>query len=363
MHPTDEALAALIDRVDITAYAATRNHLQGAVTHLSPYITHGFMSLPDIARRIAERALLGPGDKLYAEFAWREFYQHVWSHLGERIFDDIRAPLPGVIYTPTLPEDIRTGATGLPVIDQAVRTLYATGYLHNHARMWLASYIVHFRKVHWRAGADWLYGHLLDGDLASNHLSWQWVAATFSTKPYIFNAENVAKFAPPEWHIAGTALDASYETLEQIARSNQVIAPTGGPAIIEPPLLPAPALPALAWPNESVELIHPWSLARAASERPRIGVIHAPFHARFRWSQKRWDFVLDRMRALCSHILVGDLEALLADKTATCPQTLNPGYTTSPHAPPSLLPWPPMLCQSFSKFWRSSHPGASMHRS
>jgi hypothetical protein len=42
-----------------------------------------------------------------------------------------------------------------------VRQLYATGYLHNHARMWLASYAVHLRKVHWRAGADWMFGHLL----------------------------------------------------------------------------------------------------------------------------------------------------------------------------------------------------------
>jgi deoxyribodipyrimidine photolyase len=80
-----------------------------------------------------------------------------------------------------LPADIREATTGVPVVDMAVRTLYATGMLHNHARMWLASYVVHVRKVHWRCGADWLYGHLLDGDLASNHLGWQWVAGTGSS--------------------------------------------------------------------------------------------------------------------------------------------------------------------------------------
>ena len=79
--------------------------------------------------------------------------------------------------------------------DAWVAELKHTGYLHNHARMWLASYVVHLRKVHWRAGADWLYAHLLDGDLASNHLSWQWVAGTGSHKPYLFNAENVARIA------------------------------------------------------------------------------------------------------------------------------------------------------------------------
>jgi hypothetical protein len=81
-------------------------------------------------------------------------------------------------YVRELPTEIRQGCTGVPVIDEAVYALYANGTLHNHARMGLASYVVHVRKVHWRAGADWLYSHLLDGDLASNHLSWQWVAGT-----------------------------------------------------------------------------------------------------------------------------------------------------------------------------------------
>jgi len=75
--------------------------------------------------------------------------------------------------------------------------------------MWLASYVVHMRKVHWRTGADWLHGHLLDGDLASNHLSWQWVAGTGSSKLYIFNADNVARYAPASWHSPGTVIDTS----------------------------------------------------------------------------------------------------------------------------------------------------------
>ena len=97
----------------------------------------------------------------------------------------------------------------MPVIDEAVRTLFATGTLHNHARMWLASSVVHVRKVHWRVGADWLYGHLLDGDLASNHLSWQWVAGTGSRKPYLFNAGNVARYAPAAWHSPGSVIDTT----------------------------------------------------------------------------------------------------------------------------------------------------------
>jgi deoxyribodipyrimidine photo-lyase len=89
--------------------------------------------------------------------------------------------------------------------------------------MWLACYLVHYRKIAWHVCADWMYGYLIDGDLASNHLSWQWVASTFSHKPYLFNAENVAKFSPPEWHCAKTVLDQSYENLEYIARSNTIL--------------------------------------------------------------------------------------------------------------------------------------------
>ena len=135
-----------------------------------------------------------------------EYFRHVWKHRGAGILSLLHeGPLPEHAYSSELPVDIRKARTGVPAIDEAVRTLYATGTLHNHARMWLASYVVHLRKVHWRAGADWLYGHLLDGDLASNHLRWQWVAGTGSRKPYLFNADNVARYAPTEWHSTGRA--------------------------------------------------------------------------------------------------------------------------------------------------------------
>ena len=65
---------------------------------------------------------------------------------------------------------------------------------YGHARMWLAAYVVHWRRVRWQAGARWFLQHLLDGDPASNNLSWQWIASTFSHKPYIFNKENLQRY-------------------------------------------------------------------------------------------------------------------------------------------------------------------------
>jgi hypothetical protein len=166
-----------------------------------------------------------------------------------------------------VPADVREARSGLPVIDQAVRTLYARGHLHNHARLWLASYLVHLRGVHWRAGADWLAGQLFDGDLASNHLSWQWVAGTGSHRPYLFNAENVARHAPPAWHSPGTVLDTGYDTLLAWAQGEPPPArsPAGGrgrAALLSAPpadLGLVPPQPA-AVAGLPLRLVHPWHL-------------------------------------------------------------------------------------------------------
>jgi deoxyribodipyrimidine photo-lyase len=248
--PTRSAALARVGGVRPAAYAKTRNHLEGAVTGLSPYLTHGLLTLPEVLAELLKRESLTVEHKLVFELGWREFFRHVWAHAGEDIVASIHpGPLPDAAYAPELPPDIRQACTGVPVIDEAVRTLYATGTLHNHARMWLASYVVHVRRIHWRAGADWLVAHLLDGDLASNHLSWQWVAGTGSHKPYLFNAENVARYAPASWHSPGSVVDCSYEELDRLARApklpelpRQAIAadavPTAEPALHSAP--PAP---------------------------------------------------------------------------------------------------------------------------
>ena len=200
-------------------YARTRNALEGAVTGLSPYLTHGLLSLAEVYRFLNARSPLDAQHKLVFELGWRAYYRHVWAYWGDGIHQSLRPGLlPDEVYSQTMPNDITEARTGIPAIDMAVRSLYETGYIHNHARMWLASCVVHLRKVHWHVGAQWMLGHLLDGDLASNHLSWQWVAGTGSSKPYLFNAENVAKYTPTDWHSPGTVIDTSYETLDKPAR-------------------------------------------------------------------------------------------------------------------------------------------------
>lgn len=382
--PTRAAAQNRLAAVRSAAYASTRNHLDGAVTRLSPYLTHGLLSVPEVALRHG----LGLEHKLLQELGWREFFQHVWRHRGEAIFESLHAgPRPDADYAATLPEDIRCARTGVPVIDTAVRTLYASGWLHNHVRMWLASYVVHVRGVHWRAGADWMLAHLLDGDLASNHLSWQWVAGTGSHKPYLFNAENVARYARaiPGWASPGSVVDTAYATIERWASGAAPLPPapvkaSGGvtePALWRTPPPDLPPISALPKPRtlagREVWLIHPWSLAdpaaladnRAARETLRLGVWPAECHARWPWSAARWRFVAERMALISHQVVHADSASLqLALGSAARVQC-----TDNQHLPaawpaawrqsaPRLLADPEQLCGSFSQFWRQVTEGA-----
>ncbi len=375
--PTVAAARARIAAIRPAAYARSRNHLEGAVTRLSPYLTHGFVTLRDVLAGVLLHGPLPIQHKLVYELGWREYFQHVWQHEGDAIFESLHeGVLPDAAYSRELPDDIRQGQTGVPVIDQAVRTLVGTGYLHNHARMWLASYVVHLRKVHWRSGADWLYGHLLDGDLASNHLSWQWVAGTGSHKPYLFNADNVARYAPSAWHSPGTAIDTDYGALDHLARSPRAV-PGGrlGAREPAPPLLPAPpgagftAPDAAAVQGRPVRLIHAWNLGEPLARAPgecRIGVALREFHSRWPWSERRWQFVSERLRAVCDGMWLGtaaEVQAALGGATVVHRQADRHMEAWTPQADPvqapTLLDWPPGRCASFSQFWNRAAKGLS----
>jgi deoxyribodipyrimidine photo-lyase len=173
-------------------YAGTRNFLDGAVSGLGPYIRHGVLTL----RQVAQRAM--GSVKFVQELAWRDYWRRVHYSIGDGIWDDREAPKTGrdaSDYANELPADIQEARTGLACMDAFARELTDQGTMHNHARMWFAAYVVHWRRVRWQAGARWFLRHLLDGDPASNNLSWQWVASTFAGKPYIFNRENLEHYS------------------------------------------------------------------------------------------------------------------------------------------------------------------------
>jgi len=325
------AAEARLARIDPARYAASRNHLDGAVTRLSPYIRHGVLTLAEVRETVfaklealgaadapasadaatatataaaAAAALQGElfaaaeltgsaaapssgssaanssgrrwspaqrraGEKLIHELGWRDYWQRLWSQLGDGIWLE-REPLKTghapESYAPELPADLAAASTGLACIDGFATELMETGWLHNHARMWLAAYVVHWRRVRWQAGARWFLTHLLDGDPASNNLSWQWVASSFSHKPYIFNRSNLERFSSGR-HCngcprasgggaaspAGCPFEASYEALQaQLFRPHHPRAESGRPP-------QSAGHPVLALPSRSGPLASPHS--------------------------------------------------------------------------------------------------------
>ena len=216
---------ALLGKVKPERYAKARNFLSGPVTRLSPYIRHGAISLAEVRDAVFARTKQRQAsEKLINELGWRDYWQRLWAELGDGIWSD-QEPLktghhPGA-YAESLPADLADGQTGLACMDGFIQELHQTGWLHNHARMWLAAYVVHWRRIRWQAGAQWFLRHLLDGDPASNNLSWQWVASSFSHKPYFFNRSNLERYSDSRYcrdcslSAKGCPFEASYEQLEQ----------------------------------------------------------------------------------------------------------------------------------------------------
>lgn len=220
------AAGALLADVKPQSYERSRNYLAGDVTRLSAYLRYGVLTLAEVRDQVL-RQVSDPrhAGKLINELAWRDYWQRIYSQIGDGIWQDrepYKTGFSALDYKAELPADIVDGATTLACMDGFAHQLRETGYLHNHARMWFAAYVVHWRRVRWQAGARWFLEHLIDGDPASNNLSWQWVASTFASKAYIFNRENLERYTDGEYcrscphaQTRTCPFEQDYESLEQ----------------------------------------------------------------------------------------------------------------------------------------------------
>ena len=183
-----------VENVEPVKYAKTRNFIDGDITYLSPYISRGFITLPQVAKSILAKGYKPyQVEKFLQELAWREFFQRVWWHFGNQLFTDIKQPQSDVTHHKMI-QAVADADTGIDAINKGIVNLYETGYMHNHTRMYTAGITCNIGKAHWLQPSRWMYYHLLDGDLASNTCSWQWVAGSFSSKKYIANQENVSRY-------------------------------------------------------------------------------------------------------------------------------------------------------------------------
>lgn len=203
-----------VQQVNPVQYAKTRNYINGAVTCLSPYISRGVISVKQVLQSVLSKGYKPYEiEKFLQELAWREYYQRVWQAKQALIWQDLKQPQPDTQHQQMVAA-IENAATGITSIDRQIENLYTTGYMHNHIRMYVASMACNIAKAHWMQPSKWMYYHLLDGDIASNNCSWQWVAGAFASKKYYFNQENINKYTYSNQE--ETFLDKTYDEITSI---------------------------------------------------------------------------------------------------------------------------------------------------
>ena len=188
------------------SYAKQRNFDFGMgkhdkVSHLSPWLRHRIITENEVLSATLDHFNPREAEKFIQEVFWRGYFKgwlehrpDVWSHYKS----DLVALIGRLEQDAVLAREYDTaisGQTGIACFDAWASELMATGYLHNHARMWFASIWIFTLKLPWQLGADFFYRHLLDGDPASNTCSWRWVAGLHTVgKTYLARADNIEKF-------------------------------------------------------------------------------------------------------------------------------------------------------------------------
>ncbi|MDJ0652577.1 MAG: FAD-binding domain-containing protein [Xanthomonadales bacterium] len=263
-------------------YAAQRNFDHGPdrrdnVSGLSPYLTHRLLGEWEVALAAADSHGTGPAEKFIQEVCWRTYWKgwlemrpQVWGeYLAELEHDRSQRPARDIGL-----DKATAGNTGIECFDAWARELVSTGYLHNHARMWFASIWIFTLKLPWTLGADFFYRNLLDGDAASNTLSWRWVAGLQTRgKHYLARPDNIAKYTGDRFP-RPTGLNLDAEALEDTGAAP--------PARLD---LPKAAAPADRWGlllldhdlmPESMPLPGPAVVAGCSTARLRGAEVSAP---------------------------------------------------------------------------------------
>ena len=197
-----ERLAAFVPHAGAD-YARLRNLDLPGHTHvstLSPYIRVRLITEAEVIAAVTDVHGFGLAEKFLSEVSWRAYWKG-WLQMRPVIWRDhqngVRAGLNRLATESDLGrtwEAACLGATGIDAFDHWAVELVQTGYLHNHARMWFASIWIFTLRLPWELGADFFLRHLLDGDPASNTLSWRWVAGLHTPgKTYLATAENIAR--------------------------------------------------------------------------------------------------------------------------------------------------------------------------
>jgi deoxyribodipyrimidine photo-lyase len=208
-------------------YADGRNTDNGPgaeqdVSMLSPWLRRRLLTETEVVA--AARAAHGDlAEKFVQEVVWRSYFkgwleQHpgVWqAYLDAVTAGETRLATEAGLRR--VYHDTCEGRTGIDGFDHWARELVGTGWLHNHARMWFASIWIFTLRLPWALGAAFFLRHLLDGDPASNTLSWRWVAGLHTRgKHYLARADNIARYTNGRFDPRGQLDEAAEPLVEAV---------------------------------------------------------------------------------------------------------------------------------------------------
>ena len=178
----------------ILEYAKKRNFDYGYsnnqhVSGLSKYISHRILSEYELIRDVLSHHSYQKVEKFIQEIFWRIYWKG-WLETRPSVWSDF-VELP-VNYSDKNLDAALVGQTGIECFDSWVTELIQTNNLHNHSRMWFASIWIFTLGLPWQLGARFFLEHLIDGDAASNTLSWRWVAGLQTKgKQYQATSQNI----------------------------------------------------------------------------------------------------------------------------------------------------------------------------
>ncbi|MDC0191817.1 DNA photolyase [Alphaproteobacteria bacterium] len=170
---------------------------KSTTSNLSPYITHGILSEKEVIKECLKKHSYITSEKFIQEILWRIYWKgwleirpQVWKNYLKNLtkleneFKDNRKYI-----------QIIEGNSNIECFNDWIKELKESNYLHNHARMWFASIWIFTFNLPWELGAAFFMKYLYDGDIASNTLSWRWVAGIQTKgKHYLAKEWNIRKF-------------------------------------------------------------------------------------------------------------------------------------------------------------------------
>lgn len=209
-------------------YAGQRNYdfdanHRNSVSALSPWIRHRLITEQEVLTKTLVENSTADAGKFIQEVFWRGYFKG-WLEQHPSVWHSYQTGLSSaqgaLERTPSWAIDYReatTGSTGIACFDHWCQELRETGYLHNHVRMWFASIWIFTLRLPWELGADFFLRHLIDGDPASNTLSWRWVGGLHTKgKTYLARPSNIAKYTDGRFEPEGQLSSVAEPLVEEV---------------------------------------------------------------------------------------------------------------------------------------------------